>query len=64
MYKYILYLYAFMYEVSLDFLKRCFNNINCQTIKANNLIFIDDGNKDENLKSTVSYLLDDSINLI
>lgn len=46
------------------FLKRCFKNINCQTIKAKNLIFIDDGNKDENLKSTVSYLLDDSINLI
>jgi glycosyltransferase involved in cell wall biosynthesis len=47
-----------------NYLKSCIENINNQTILANNLIFIDDGNKDRNLENLIRKNLNKKIKLL
>ena len=46
------------------FINRCIQNINSQTLLPNNLIFVDDGNRDKNLKKKIRNLLNKKIKLI
>lgn len=46
------------------FLKKAIENINKQSVLAKNLIFIDDGNKDNDLKNKIKLYLNKKINLI
>jgi glycosyltransferase involved in cell wall biosynthesis len=46
------------------YLKSCIKNINNQTTVPNNLIFIDDGNKDRNLKKLIRKTLNKKIKLL
>jgi hypothetical protein len=47
-----------------NYLKSCIENINNQTILANNLIFTDDGNKDRNLENLIRKNLNKKIKLL
>ena len=46
------------------YLKRAIISVNNQSLIPKNLVFIDDGNKDPNLKNLVTSFLSKKINLI
>lgn len=54
----------FNFYKDYNYLKSCIKNINNQTILANNLIFVDDGNKDRNLEKLIRKILNKKIKLI